>query len=51
MRFVVADGELTLLTPSGRPFRSRPEREAELAEQISRMSAKLRALGVDPDGV
>lgn len=36
IRFVVGDGELTLLTPDGRPFQSREDREAELADELRR---------------
>ena len=34
VRFAVGDGELLLLTPDGRPFQAREEREAELLAEL-----------------
>ncbi|HUR55310.1 MAG TPA: Uma2 family endonuclease [Gemmataceae bacterium] len=54
IRFDVAMGNLTVTGPDGRPFRSPADVIAERDEAeraAARLAAKLRELGVDPDGV
>jgi Uma2 family endonuclease len=61
IRFVLREGEITILGRDGQPFRTPAEmaaereeaerRAAEESERAARLASKLRELGVDPDKV
>jgi hypothetical protein len=54
IRFLCQDNVLSVFHPNGRRFQSfvevRAERKA-LAQRVTRMKERLRALGIDPDEV